>query len=124
MIQLILNDVVLPETIKSKYRCYESELGVEVDMISGRRVREVRGNVQKIEWGYGYLELEFGAKVLEILRSNKPISVAYLPDTGTELQNGEFWVESLKAPQFAFSVDGVPYWHNLSFTLREVKPHD
>lgn len=124
MIQLILEGIALPENKKSKYRCYPSELSQKVDMISGRRVHEIRGNVQMIEWSYGYLELDFGSKVLAVLRSGKPINVAYLPDDSTELVSGEFWVESIKAPKFAFSVDGVPFWHDLSFTLREVKPHD
>lgn len=124
MIQLIIGGIALPETNKNKYRCYPSELSKKIDMISGRRVSEVRGNVQMIEWSYGYLELELGSSILKVLRSGKPISVGYLPDDGIELVSGEFWVESIKAPKFAFSVDGVPFWHDLSFTLREVKPHD
>lgn len=124
MTQLVLNGVILPETSKNKYRCYPAELRQTVDMISGRRIHEIRGNIQMIEWSYGYLEIEFGTKVLNILRSGKPINVGYLPDNGIELMTGEFWLESIKAPKFAFSVDGVPFWHDLSFTLREVKPHD
>ncbi len=124
MIQLILNDFVLPETSKNKYRCYSSELSVEIDMISGRRVREVRGNVQIIEWSYDYMGIEAGKTLLNILRSGEPVSVAYLPDTSSELTNGQFWVESLTPPSFAFSKSGTPYWHNIAFTLREVKPHD
>lgn len=124
MTQLVLNGVILPETSKNKYRCYPAELRQTVDMISGRRIHEIRGNIQMIEWSYGYLEIEFGTKVLNILRSGKPINVGYLPDNGIELMTGEFWLESIRAPKFAFSVDGVPFWHDLSFTLREVKPHD
>jgi len=124
LIQLILNDIVLPETGKSKYRCYSSELGEEIDMISGRRVREIRGTVQRIEWSYGWLKLDFGSEVLKVLRSGKPINVSYLPDDSLELQTGEFWAESIDPPKFAFSVDGEPFWHDLGFKLREVKPHD
>ena len=124
MIQLILNGVVLPETSRSKYRCYPSELSQKVDMISGRRVSEVRGNVQVIEWSYDYMGLELGNTVLNILRSGKPIDAGYLPDAGTDLASGQFWVESLTPPSFAFSRSGTPYWHNIAFVLREVKPHD
>ena len=124
MTQLILNGTRLPETSKNKYRCYPSELSQKVDMISGRRVSEVRGNVQIIEWSYDYMGIELGNTVLNILRSGKPISAAYLPDVGAELVSGEFWVESLTPPSFAFSKGGTPYWHNIAFVLREVKPHD
>ena len=93
-------------------------------MISGRRVSEVRGNVQIIEWSYDYMGIELGNTVLNILRSGKPIQVAYLPDVGKELESGEFWVESMTPPSFAFSKGGTPYWHNIAFVLREVKPHD
>lgn len=124
MVQLILNGVILPETSKNKYRCYPSEQGVMVDMISGRRVNEIRGNVQIIEWSYDYMGIELGNTVLGILRSGKPITVGYLPDDGSKIVSGEFWLQSLTPPSFAFSKSGVPYWHNIAFTLREVKPHD
>lgn len=124
MVQLILNGIALPETKKDKYQCYPAELGQKLDMISGRRIQEIRGIVQKITWSYGYLELDFGTQVLSVLRSGRPISVGYLPDDGAEMKSGEFWVESLTPPKFAFSVDGKPFWHGLGFTLREVKPHD
>ena len=124
MVQLILNGVILPETSKNKYRCYPSELSQKVDMISGRRVSEIRGNVQVIEWSYDYLGIELGNTILGILRSGKPINVGYLPDTEDVITSGEFWVESLTSPSFAFSKNGTPYWHNIAFVLREVKPHD
>lgn len=124
MTQLILNGVILPETSKNKYRCYPSDESVVVDMISRRRVKEVLGSVQIIEYAYDFMGLEMGNTVLNILRSGKPITAGYLPDTGKELLTGEFWVESLTPPSFAFSKGGTPYWHNIAFTLREVKPHD
>lgn len=124
MVQLILNGVILPETSKNKYRCYPSELSQKVDMISGRRVSEIRGNVQVIEWSYDYLGIELGNTILGILRSGNPINVGYLPDTEDVITSGEFWVESLTSPSFAFSKNGTPYWHNIAFVLREVKPHD
>lgn len=124
MTQLVLNGVILPETSKNKYRCYPAELRQTVDMISGRRVNEIRGFVQMIEYSYDYMGADLGNKVMQILRSGKPISVGYLPDNSNTIANGEFWVESLTPPSFAFSKNGVPYWHNLAFILREVKPHD
>jgi len=124
MTQLVINGVILPETSKNKYRCYPAELRQTVDMISGRRVNEIRGFVQMIEYSYDYMGAELGNTILQILRSGKPISVGYLPDNSDTIENSEFWVESLTPPSFAFSKKGVPYWHNLAFILREVKPHD
>lgn len=124
MVQLILDGIVLPETSKNKYRAYPSELSQKLDMISGRRVSEVRGNVEMIEWSYDYMGDELCKKVLAVLRSGKPIPAAYLPDDGAELVSGEFWVQSLTPPSFAFSRSGKPYWHNIAFVLREVRPHD
>lgn len=124
MIQLILDDIVLPETSKDKYACYPVELSQEIDMISGRRVREIRGNVLFAKYSYDFMGLELTKKVLEKLRSGAPIPAAVLPDNSTELITSIFWVESFTPPTFAFSKSGVPYWHNLAFTLREVKPHD
>ena len=34
-----------------------------------------------------------------------------------------FLTQDFPTPTFAFSRSGKPYWHNISFTLREVKPH-
>ena len=39
-------------------------------------------------------------------------------------KNGTFLVDSITQPTFAFSKGGVGLWHNVGFTLREVKPHD
>ena len=51
MTQLILADnIYLPQTSHDKYKCYPAQLGEQVDMISGRRVLEVRGWVQMIEY--------------------------------------------------------------------------
>ena len=124
MIQLVIEGTALPETSRDKYRCYPSELSREIDMISGRRVRELRGKVQKIEWSYDYMQDDEYKNLLSLLRSGKALQVAYLPDDGAELQSAYFWVESIGNPSFAFSKGLKAFWHNVSFTLREVKPHD
>ena len=125
MIQLILNgQVELPETSRDKYRCYPATLSQQVDMISGRRVLEERGHVQMIEYSYDYMGNELMRSVLGILRGGTSFPVAYLPDEGDTLVTGMFLTESITQPSMAFSLSGVPYWHNFAFTLREVKPHD
>ena len=125
MTQLILNgQVALPETSRDKYRCYPATLSQQVDMISGRRVLEIRGHVQMIEYSYDYMGNDLMRSVLGILRGGTSFPVAYLPDEGDTLVTGIFLTESMTQPVMAFSRAGIPYWHNFSFVLREVKPHD
>lgn len=124
MKQLIINGILLPETSRDKYQCYPGELSVNVEMISGRMVREVRGHVQYIVWSYDYMGNELWRQLAQVLRSNTSFTAAYLPDDGDELVSGEFLVESITQPTFAFSRGGVGLWHNVGFTLREVRPHD
>lgn len=123
MVQLIINGIYLPETSRNRYACYPVLLSESVAMISGRVVQEVRGTVQKIHYEYDYMGNDLCRQLLAVLRTGKPVSVAYLPDEGNEMRTGDFPVESLTNPTFAFSKRGVPYWHNLAFTLREVSPH-
>lgn len=124
MTQLIINGIVLPETKGNKYRCYPSQLTRQLDMISGRRVSELRGNVQIIEYSFDYLGDDLCRQLLAALRSGQPLDVSYLPDSGNEMQSGTFLVQTLTPPTFAFSRYGVGFWHNIAFTLREVNPHD
>lgn len=125
MTQLILaNSIYLPETSHDKYKCYPAQLGEQVDMISGRRVLEIRGQVQMIEYEYDYMGNELMRQVNSVLRSGQSFTVAYLPDGGDSLVVSTFLTESFPQPAFAFSRGGKPYWHNVAFTLREVQPHD
>ena len=72
MTQLILNNsIYLPQTSWNKYRCYPAQLSQQVDMISGRRVLEVRGNVQMIEYEYDYMGNDLMRQVNAVLRSGK-----------------------------------------------------
>lgn len=123
MTQLILNGIYLPETSRNKYSCYPDLLAENITMISGRAVTEIRGKIQIIHYEYDYMGNDLCRQILEQLRSGKPLTVAYLPDEGDELKTSTFLVESITNPTFAFSKRGVPYWHNLAFTLREVSPH-
>lgn len=125
MTQLILaGSIVLPETSQDKYKCYASTLSQQVDMISGRRVLEERGRVQMIEYSYDYMGNDLMRQVLTVLRSGQAFSVAYLPDEGDQMVSSSFLTESITDPVFAFSKSGKPFWHNFSFVLREVSPHD
>lgn len=124
MQQLIISGIYLPETTHDKYRCYPEELGTQIDMISGRRVYELRGHVQKIVYAYDYLTESVWRQLAGVLRAGNSFSVTYLPDDESEMQVGTFLCESLTQPAFAFSRYGEAFWHNIEFTLREVAPHD
>lgn len=123
MTQLIINGIYLPETSRNKYSCYSVLLAENIQMISGRTVKEIRGTVQAIHYEYDYMGNELCRKILAELRSGRPLTVVYLPDDSDEMRSSKFVVESITNPTFAFSRRGVPYWHNLAFTLREVRPH-
>ena len=123
MTQLIINGIYLPETSRNRYACYPALLSDSITMISGRMVQEVRGKVQMIHYEYDYMGNDLCRQLLAVLRAGKPVKVVYLPDEGDEMRTGDFLVESLTNPSFAFSKRGVPYWHNLAFTLREVRSH-
>lgn len=124
MVQLIINGIELPETSRDKYSCYPETLGQQIDMISGRRVTEVRGTVQKISYAYDYMGDALMRKVLAVIRSGRSFEVSYLPDDSDEMKTSVFLTESCTNPTFAFSRSGTPYWHNFDFVLREVTPHD
>ncbi len=123
MTQIILDGTPLPEASYSKYACWEELLSVQVEMISGRMVTEIRGKVWKATWSYDYLDNETTRHILSLLRSGKPFVAAVLPDNGERMISSTFIVETLTRPTFLCSDDGQPLWHGLAFTLREVNPH-
>lgn len=122
MIQLIVGGVVLPQTTKDRYSCAPEILSTQLDMISGRRVQEVRGRVTRISYAYDTLEPEKWRALAAVLRSGTPFEVTYLPDDSDEMQTSTFLVESIVNPVFGFARDGKAGWHNISFALREVRP--
>ena len=93
-------------------------------MISGRRVFEIRGNVWIIEYEYDYMGNDLMRQVNAVLRSGKSFQAAFLPDDSNTMSVSTFLTQDFPMPSFAFSRNGNPYWHNVSFTLREVRPHD
>ena len=62
MDQLILDvggyGVLLPESIKGGYTAYEEDLTVDLTMIPGNMVKEVRGSVWHVDYQYGYFKEE------------------------------------------------------------------
>lgn len=122
--QLILDGVKLPQSSHDRYACWEEDLSVQVDMISGRRVIESRGKVWKASYSFDTLDAGTLRLLLGVLRSGAPFPATVLPDNRDEPVTSTFLVESVTQPTFAFAVDGKAVWHNLAFTIREEEPHD
>ncbi len=135
MDQLILDtngySVVLPESQKDGYKAQFTPLYEDVEMITGRLVRELRGNVWAIGYQYGYFPDAMKRRVIAACEKGKrePIRCAFLkPDSDGELAQSRFWVTKFDYPKFFWSRDGngrpIPMWGDFSLTLREVKPGD
>jgi len=127
MDQIVMGGRRLPEVSRDNYSCWEENLSVQVDMISGRRVIETRGKVWKVSYSYDYMGNELMREVLAVLRSGAPFIATVLPDNSDETLTSTFLVESLSPPSMAFSRrkgdKEAAYWHKLAFTLREERPH-
>lgn len=123
MTQLIIDGIKLPEVSRDNYACWEEMLSVQVDMISGRRVIEKRGKVWKVSYSYDYMGKNLLRDALAVLRAGTPLTCQVLPDNSDEIVVSKFVVERLDPPKMAFSRRDNAFWHNISFTLREERPH-
>lgn len=135
MTQLILNSradpVILPEASRERYSAAPVPLSEDVEMISGRLVRELRGDVWQIAYEYNYFKQAMKDRVIAVCRKGmrEPIWCDFLPpESGGALLSSLFWVMSFNEPKFYWSRDvrgtPVPFWGGFSLTLREVKPND
>lgn len=127
MTQLILNGVVLPESVKGGYKITKEPLSRNVEMISGRMVRELRGNVWHITYQFGYFAEDLKNEVLAACEKGKrePIVCGFLPqESSGELTYSDFYVISVTRPTFMWSREGKPLWGDFVVELREVRPHD
>lgn len=129
MTQLVLDvagmAVALPESIKGGYAVYEEDLTVEVEMISGRLVKELRGTVWRVNYQYGFFNDADRARVITACRKGRrePILCSFLPPEGGEMQTSTFFVTEFTEPKFMWSREGAPLWADFSVSLREVRPH-
>lgn len=133
MTQIILDstgaNIQLPESRKKNYTVTPVPLYSDVEMISGRLTREYRGTVYEVEYQYGYLEDALKNKIAEICEKGqkKPITCGILLQTN-EMIFSSFLITQYNPPQFVWGTDlkgnAVPIWTDLSFTMREVRPHD
>lgn len=138
MTQLILDvdglGVVLPESRKGGYRAYRDPLHVDVNMISGRMVRELRGSVWRVSYQYGYFREEQKNLVIAACEKGRrqPILCSFLPpNAGDVPKQSRFFVIKLTYPKFMWSArmtgrgeTPAALWGDFALELREVKPSD
>lgn len=127
MTQLILDGIVLPESLKGGYSVSRQPLSVDVEMVTGRVVRELRGSVWVISYQYGYFDDETRKLVLAAVEKGRgqPLSCGFLaPGSDGALTYSDFFVTDASAPKFMWSAQGRPLWADFSVALREVKPGD
>lgn len=147
MNQLVLDTtgtpVTLPESQKGGYIAELKPLSVDVEMVTGRLVRELRGNVWVLRYRYGYFTDQMRNSVLSACEKGRgqAITCLFLPPHSEQMITSKFMVTELTYPKFMWSrqvmgeivdEDGepietlvpVPMWGDFSVELREVKPSD
>ena len=136
MVQLILDtegyNVSLPESIKGGYTASLRPLSVDVEMVTGRMARELRGSVWEIGYQYGYFDDAQKNRVIAACQKgqNQPIRCGFLPqDSAGGLSYSRFFVTAFQCPRFMWSRAGageqaLPLWADFSLTLRQVQPDD
>lgn len=130
MTQLILdtteNNFVLPETRRGAYNVREADLGTNIEMASGRMVKEIRGRAWEISYQYGYFSDMDKDTFIAACKKGvwTPISCSFLVPESNSFLTSEFWVTSFTRPKFMWSSEGRALWGDYTVTLREVRPHD
>lgn len=126
MTQLILNNSInLPEVKAGSYSATEVPLTVQVTMASGRVVEELRGHVWQVSYKWsGQVDNAAMLDILAVLRGRGGFPAAFLPEGETELVRSTFLCTQQPSPAYDWDRSGTPVWSGLSFTLREVAPHD
>lgn len=122
-IELIVNDTLFPTSTHDNYSAYEVDLKEVLNMADGSVSEELVGQVWRIEYAYDYMGMEKLRECLGVLRGGGVKTVSFTPDDSDELVTSQFLVESLTAPSLAFVRKSQGKWHNISFVLREVRPH-
>lgn len=131
MVQLILDvggyDITLPESKSGGYNVRKEPLATTVQMISGRTVKEVRGNVWVISYQYGYFNQEQLARLMAVCDKgmSEPIVCSFLPqESAEEMTTSRFWVDSYERPKFMWSREGQPLWADFTVNLLGVTAVD
>lgn len=123
--QLIIEDQVYPEASGNDgtYSCKDVIMSKQLIMISGEMVEEEIGTVAEIRYKYKYFPDDLMRKCLYDLKVKRKVKVAYLSPDQKDLKVSTFLCTEIPNPDYYMEVDGVPYWENIEFALREVEPH-
>lgn len=139
MTQLILDtdgyNLSLPESKRGGYSVERRPLSVDVEMVTGRMVRELRGNVWYVSYQYGFFSDSEKNDLIAVCRKGQGQSIrcGFLPPESSEaLTYSDFLVVSFSYPKFMWSrmtgegenITSVPMWGDFSLELREVRPSD
>lgn len=139
MTQLILDtegyNISLPESQRGGYTVELRPLSVDVEMVTGRMVRELRGNVWYITYQYGFFTDAEKNNLISACQKGqrKSIRCGFLPPNSSQaLTYSDFLVTSFTYPKFMWSrlapSGGVlapdPMWGDFALELREVRPSD
>lgn len=123
-IQLIINDVRCPTTTRDRYHATPVDYKELLQMADRSWSEEVVGTSTRIVYSYDKMEDGTYQELLRVLRGGGVKTVSYLPDDGTTgLVTSQFLVETLPNPTLQFYINQTPRWHNVAFTLIEVRPH-
>lgn len=137
--QLILDingsPVSLPESKKGGYIAEKRPLSVDVEMVTGRMVRELRGSVWVVTYQYGYFtDIEKNNVIAACQKGQRgSIRCAFLqPTSSGALSYSDFLVTSFSYPKFMWSkktsategTEFIPMWGDFSLEMREVQPSD
>lgn len=123
MTQLIFNGIYLPKATRDRYWAHEEILGEDIEMISGRLVTEIRGVVYKVHYEFDKLPDEVWRAIRPALKRKEAVTCSFLTDDSDELITAAMKCTEMQDPTFAFEFGGRAMWHNIAFTLREVRPH-
>lgn len=128
--QLILDteeyNIVLPESIKDGYSASKQIYSNEIEMISGRIIREIRGYTWNVRYQYGIFDNETYVDLIRVCEKGirNPIQCKFFVQEENEMLEQKFWVTSYERPKFMFSRDGNVVWVNFSVNLIGASIHD
>ena len=123
-IQLIINGVRCPTTTRDRYAATPVDYKELMQIADKSWAEEVVGTSTRISYSYDKMEDGTYQELLKALRGGGEKTVSYLPDDGTtELVTSQFLVETLPNPSLQFYINQTPRWHNVAFSLIEVRPH-
>jgi len=132
MTQLILDlsgeNLTLPESQRGGYSCENTPLKRDLEMASGRLVRELYGHVYTVKYQYGFLTEAQRDSFISACEKGWRQAISCSVLYGTQIITSDFLVTAFTFPKFMWSRtengETVPMYGDFHVELREVMPHD